>query len=249
MLKLCSVCKKEKNIEDFPKEKRLKSGYSSRCKECRDIYLKNYRNNLKNKEKAKEYSVKYRKENFEELYEKKKIYLKTELGEKSRKKATSKYNTSIKRKEGSLKKYNNSDKRREYAKEWVKEKRKNDINFRLKQSISSNLNSQLKKVFLKKNGKQTIKYLDYNIELVASHLEKMFDEKMSWNNYGSYWNIDHIIPQVLYNYKDNNEIKKCWDLRNLRPLKKEDNFSKKDFLFLNLIEKYNIDDLLPVGEI
>jgi hypothetical protein len=39
--------------------------------------------------------------------------------------------------------------------------------------------------------------------------------------------------------------KKCWDLRNLRPLEIKENCSKQDKLDIELIKQYNIEDLLP----
>jgi len=63
MKKVCSICKTEKNIEDFSLNKRIKSGYDARCKECRNEYLKQYRNKSENKVKAKEYMKIYVDEN------------------------------------------------------------------------------------------------------------------------------------------------------------------------------------------
>ena len=46
---------------------------------------------------------------------------------------------------------------------------------------------------------------------------------MNWDNYGTYWEIDHIIPRNLFNnifdYKSKN-FQICWSLMNLRPLEK-----------------------------
>jgi hypothetical protein len=59
-------------------------------------------------------------------------------------------------------------------------------------------------------------------------LESKFDDKMSWDNYGSYWHIDHIIPQskLLYNSMEDENFKKCWDLQNLQPLEATANMKK-----------------------
>ena len=45
---------------------------------------------------------------------------------------------------------------------------------------------------------------------------------MNWNNYGEYWEIDHIIPQNLFNMTtaESKDFQICWSLMNLRPLEK-----------------------------
>lgn len=85
--------------------------------------------------------------------------------------------------------------------------------------INSAINHMLKRRNSSKNG-SIMQYLKYNITDLKHHIEKQFDDKMSWNNYGSYWHIDHIIPQACLPYalmSDENFIK-CWSLNNLRPL-------------------------------
>jgi hypothetical protein len=52
---------------------------------------------------------------------------------------------------------------------------------------------------------------------IKKYIESLFDENMSWDNYGTYWNIDHINPimDMLKNGKTENEIN---DFSNIRPL-------------------------------
>ena len=40
----------------------------------------------------------------------------------------------------------------------------------------------------------TIKHLDCTFSQYSEYLESKFNENMSWENYGEYWEIDHIIP-------------------------------------------------------
>ena len=40
----------------------------------------------------------------------------------------------------------------------------------------------------------TIKYLGCTFNEYSEYLENQFDENMSWENYGIYWEIDHIHP-------------------------------------------------------
>lgn len=65
-------------------------------------------------------------------------------------------------------------------------------------------------------------YLNFTYEQFCQHLESLFIPPMSWDNYGSYWEIDHIIPQNMFNIisSDDHDFKICWSLMNLRPLEK-----------------------------
>ena len=70
----------------------------------------------------------------------------------------------------------------------------------------------------------------YKAQDLINHLEKQFDDKINWDNYRSYWEIDHIKPKSLFKYEtaEDPEFKKCWALENLQPLEKIKNRSKHD---------------------
>lgn len=71
-------------------------------------------------------------------------------------------------------------------------------------------------------------YLDFTYGSFIVHLESQFTPEMSWNNYGEYWEIDHIIPKqkLRYNSPKDKNFKICWSLSNLRPLEKSANRSR-----------------------
>jgi hypothetical protein len=68
----------------------------------------------------------------------------------------------------------------------------------------------------------------YTTTQLIAHLERQFLSGMSWDNYGSEWHIDHIIPASSFQYTTpgDEEFKHCWALTNLRPLWAEANMSK-----------------------
>jgi len=72
--------------------------------------------------------------------------------------------------------------------------------------------------------------VNYSIDNLIKHLEKQFDDKMTWDNYGSYWTIDHIKPKSLFKYEipQDPEFQKCWTLKNLQPMEKIDNIKKRN---------------------
>jgi hypothetical protein len=79
-----------------------------------------------------------------------------------------------------------------------------------------------------KKGQHWETLVGYNVTQLKHHLEKQFTPEMSWNNYGTYWHIDHKIPISVFNYKTATDIdfKKCWSLKNLRPLEAKENIRK-----------------------
>ena len=72
--------------------------------------------------------------------------------------------------------------------------------------------------------------LGYTIDELMTHLESRFTTQMSWDNYGSYWHIDHIRPKSWYEYDDiaDTAFRECWSLTNLQPLEATLNCSKQD---------------------
>ena len=114
-----------------------------------------------------------------------------------------------------------SEKKKQNA--YVKNKYKTNPNYRLRHSFSSLLRHHLK---TNKNKKHTFNILNYSLEDLKNHLEKKFNKKMNWDNYGKYWHVDHIIPASHFNQLNELEFIKCWSLENLQPLEAVINISK-----------------------
>ena|ERR1700743_1948463 len=119
-----------------------------------------------------------------------------------------------------------------YIKQWKKDNRniineqfrnkiKNNIEFRLRKNCSRSVCRMLKNKNSSKFSHSILQFLPYSIEELKIHIENHFDENMSWENYGIYWEIDHIIPQSILPYDSmrHENFKKCWALKNLRPYK------------------------------
>lgn len=82
----------------------------------------------------------------------------------------------------------------------------------------------------KKAKRKLEELLGYTTEELMYHLENQFDEKMSWENYGDYWHVDHIKPQSLFTFEsaEDEEFKQCWSLDNLQPLSAKENRKKSN---------------------
>jgi hypothetical protein len=103
--------------------------------------------------------------------------------------------------------------------------RRQDPMFRLSSAISCLILQSLKGGA--KDGWRKI--LGYGIDELRAHLEKQFEPWMNWDNYGLHgWHIDHIIPISVFNYQtvEDLDFKRCWALKNLRPLGAYDNYTK-----------------------
>lgn len=121
----------------------------------------------------------------------------------------------------------NKDKMTKWYSEYKKQRRAKDAKYKLAWNISS-----LMRVTLQCKGvKKTLafeKAVGYTISQLKEHLENKFDDKMSWENYGSYWHVDHIKPVSLFNFSsiEDQEFKDCWALNNLQPLEAIENIKK-----------------------
>ena len=95
-------------------------------------------------------------------------------------------------------------------------------------ALSHNIRSRVTEAFSRGNylkRSKTQAYLGLSYPEVKKYLESLFDEKMTWDNYGD-WHIDHIIP--LASAESENEMIALAHYKNLQPLWASENISKND---------------------
>ncbi len=126
-----------------------------------------------------------------------------------------------------LKEYRKKKIWKQYYNQWRRTYYKNNPQFRINNSMATLTWMALKN---KKAGRSWEKLTGYTAAELMNHLEKQFDKKMNWENYDTYWTVDHIKPRTLFKYKTAEEegFKKCWALRNLQPLEKTANNKKSN---------------------
>jgi len=110
--------------------------------------------------------------------------------------------------------------------EWGKTYRKENISYKLHGVISTQIRQSIAK-----NWTGWTDVLPYSATQLKNHLERQFDKRMTWKNYGRMgWHIDHIIPKKLFDIKEmgDSEFLACWALSNLRPLWRKENLEKRD---------------------
>lgn len=127
---------------------------------------------------------------------------------------------------------------RKYYSSVYNEKRNTRKKKDLKYRLVCNMRNYTYKA-IKYKYKSTLLYLGCDLSLFIQWMEFQFDSKMNWENWGTYWNIDHIIPIQAFNLKNKKEQNICFNWKNLQPLKTQDNFKKKDkfigYYFFNSI--------------
>jgi len=164
-MKECTKCKELKLLDNFDNDKTKKSGKRSSCKSCEKIRREIYKSIGYSAQSTTKLSRSlYFQENKEELLKKQKIY-----------------------------KTKNITEYRRYQKEYRKERRKSDVNFRLAEIIRSNVRRIFKGINIKKNIKVN-DTIDYSVTELKTHIEQLFTIEMNWENYGTVWELDHKIP-------------------------------------------------------
>lgn len=64
------------------------------------------------------------------------------------------------------------------------------------------------------------------VHQLQEHLEKQFTPEMNWDNYGSYWHVDHIRPCASFDLSRRKEQHRCFHFSNLQPLEGRENVRK-----------------------
>lgn len=229
----CKSCVliKEKERRDTPEfKKKYKDYLNSIPKDIKSKRGKKYYEN--NKNSVLEKNKKYRRENKDKIGEINRLY--REENKDSLKEKTKKYRDNLENKEKQKKwilnnpdkiksyrkKYLNSEKVHEHRKNWYKSIKKRKPYVLAWRSI---LNNTLKR-FNKKKEDETIKLLGYSALQLKEHIESLFLDGMSWDNYGK-WHIDHIV--MVSSFEEDTPMNIVNSLENLRPLWAEDNCSRK----------------------
>jgi hypothetical protein len=197
--KVCTKCKKDKPFEEYTKNKRYKNGLEAQCREClKERCERNRENNLLAQKKWRENNKDYQKE-WAKDNEKHQEYLKQyyqENREKYIKRKQEWRKNNPEREIQARKNYveNNRDKVNGYHREWKKNKRVEDVQYKLKEIVSRRVRKELNDYLKIGKNKSTIEYVGCNMNELKGYIESKFSDKMSWENYGKVWEIDHIIP-------------------------------------------------------
>ena len=114
-----------------------------------------------------------------------------------------------------------------------------NIKDRLLQLYRTRIRELVKKpYFPKKTSFNYTEFLGCDWDALITWLEFNMDENMSWDNYGSYWHIDHVYPCSLFDFSQEVDRRKCFNWTNLTPLEAIENIKKSNKLDTQLILHY-----------
>jgi hypothetical protein len=126
------------------------------------------------------------------------------------------------------------EKYRRLAKEW-RQRHPDYLKNRLATNPEAKLAAMLRRRILKaldgevKSG-STYELLGCTWEHLRWHIEAQFDGKMNWENHGSYWHLDHIIPLASFDLSDPAHQRRACHWKNLQPLEAKENIRKRNRL-------------------
>ena len=117
----------------------------------------------------------------------------------------------------------------EKAREYVRHRRKNDLQFKLKMALRHRLYLALKGN--RKRG-SAVKNLGCTIQEFKVYIENLFLPGMNWENWAKKgWHLDHKIPLDNFDLTDELQLSKACHFTNLQPLWWRDNIVKSNKIY------------------
>lgn len=101
-----------------------------------------------------------------------------------------------------------------------------DPGFKIRKNLNRRLHHALKGVA---KSVSTLELIGCSVENLRNHLQSLFQEGMTWQNYGM-WQIDHIRPCASFDLSKLEHQKACFNFQNLQPLWAKDNLFKSNKL-------------------
>lgn len=218
--KKCNNCKFVKELDCFSSNG--KKGLKSFCRTCRGDIEKERRSNNIEAYKAKDKA--YHESKKEERNAKSREYT-VKNREALNDKAREKYQNN----KESVREYHQNRKETRNA---VKKKHMdNNPQARIKNSLMTRMSNALHSLERHKMSK----LIGCSPEFLSKWLETKFYGDISWENYGSVWHIDHVVPVAFFDLIDLEQQLICFHWSNLRPLYAETNEKKGDKILEDVI--------------
>lgn len=108
---------------------------------------------------------------------------------------------------------------------YIRRKRATDPLFKLRHSLCSRLYSALRRGSTSSTNRAKT---GCSASHLRCHLQSQFQPGMSWENYGTAWQVDHYFPLNAFNLSNEKELAFVCNWKNLRPLWAAENASKSD---------------------
>jgi hypothetical protein len=238
--KECNICNEKLEIVNFTKDGTQKDGFSRYCKDCRRLKDKRLKQERATDQPSKLLTLKIclrcnETRDISNFFKSRKCndgYLNI-------------CNYCRPQKTWTKEKQREAEKRYiEKNKEKIKEKWKRqgmNINRRIRNSLNHRISGAMFSNNLKKENR-TYEIIGCNIEFLKKWMEYQFTNDMNWSNYGK-WHIDHVKPCCSFDLKNEDEMKTCFNWKNLQPLWADDNLQKSGSINEELIKKHLVKAL------
>lgn len=112
--------------------------------------------------------------------------------------------------------------------ERIKLKRQNDALTKISESLKVRIHDVLKN----KKGSKSNELIGCSKDELKEWLESQFTPDITWNNYGSTWHIDHVVPISFFDLTTPETQRICFNWTNLRPLDSATNMSKSNKIII-----------------
>ena len=213
MSKVCITCQSDKALSEFETRSDTQQK-RNQCKQCRSNYVKNYKSKRTTGEiKKKEVEV------YDGGYKEcKQCHIKKLLNEFPKRDTKHGYrHECLQCKQQNL---------NIYYQNVYNEKRRNRKQEDVKYKLLNNHRNYIYKMLTRFKNKRgsSMSYVGCTLEQLKQWLEFQFDSQMNWNNYGTLWTIDHVLPLSIFDLTEKSAQSIAFNWKNMRPC--TDNFSK-----------------------
>lgn len=106
---------------------------------------------------------------------------------------------------------------------YTREKKAKDPIFKLTSRLRVRLWHALKRNF--KAG-SAVRDLGCTIPFFKEYIEKKFNSRMTWKNWGTYWELDHVKPLISFDLTNKKQFIKAVHYTNMQPLTKVEHKKK-----------------------
>jgi hypothetical protein len=117
---------------------------------------------------------------------------------------------------------------KEKACERIKQRAKTDLSFRLKKTLRGRLWAALSRHSGTEKCAKSMELLGCTVTEWKTFIESKFRRGMTWENYGTEWHIDHVLPIAKFDLTNPIQQKLAFHYSNTQPLWKTENLSKGD---------------------
>jgi len=118
------------------------------------------------------------------------------------------------------------------------EKLKTDKKFKISITKRGKLNYLFRKYWNIKDNHKYIQLLQCNSNIFIQWIKFQMTSEMNIENYGQYWNLDHVYPCKIFILTNDDELNDCMNWSNIRPHLKNENSIKSSKVHTEDVENH-----------